>query len=523
MTIKFDNFDLLIVGGGVNGCGIARDAAGRGLKVALVEKSDLASATSSSSSKLFHGGLRYLEQFDLRLVRESLSERNELLRAMPHISWPMRFVLPHNEDLRSEEDTPLNKLNRTLMPWLKGRRPAWMVRMGLFLYDSLAGASSLPGTATIDLATIPHAGVLKDSFTLGFEYSDCWVDDARLVALNACDAASRGATILTRTEVVGAKRTGRHWRVTVKDAAGTRELKAASLVNAAGPWANLVQASCAETTKTPKLRLVRGSHVVVRQVYAHDRCYIMPSHDGRVIFTIPYEGRFTLIGTTDVEQEAPQPVKCSDEEIDYLLASVGAYFTNGPTRADVVWTYAGVRALYASADSSATAASRDYNFGLDAARGKAPLLNVFGGKITTHRRLAEHALAKLKPHLPKMGKAWTRGAPLPGGDFALEELAQLGSRLRQSHPFLDDAWAARLVRLYGTLAPKVLGQARKAGDLGEDFGATLTEAEASYLRENEFAKAADDVLWRRTKLGLHMSKGQRTRFASWFGNTGKVS
>ena len=519
MSANRNPYDLFVIGGGVNGCGIARDAAGRNLKVGLAERHDLASATSSSSSKLFHGGLRYLEHFDIRLVRESLSERNRLLHAMPHISWPMRFVLPHNKDLRLNDDTPLTKLTRRLMPWLGGKRPAWMLRMGLFLYDNIGGSSSLPGTSAVELAAAPHTGVLRDSYSIGFEYSDCWIDDARLVVLNACDARQRGADIFTHTEVINAKRSGKLWRITLKDARGERTATAKALVNAAGSWVNAVQKSCSETKETPRLRLVRGSHIVVKQVYTHDRCYILPGGDGRVIFSMPYEGSFTLIGTTDVEQDAPEPVECSDEEVDYLLSCAGAYFANPPTRKDVVWTYAGVRSLFASADGSASAASRDYSFALDAGKGMPPLLNVFGGKITTYRRLAEHALEKLQAHLPGAAARWTSGVPLPGGDFAMGRFAEKCEQLIEQYSFLDEKWATRLVRLYGTSATKLLGSATTAKDLGLDFGASLTEAEARYLQENELAQSAADILWRRTKLGLHLSESQTRKFEAWFGTS----
>ncbi len=495
--------DIFVLGGGVNGCGIARDAAGRGLSVVLAEAGDLAQATSSSSTKLFHGGLRYLEFFEFRLVREALEEREVLLRAMPHISWPMRFVLPYDPAMRFDSDTPTSRLLGRIMPWMKGRRPAWLIRLGLFLYDHLGGRRILPATRTLDLGQDPAGRPLRAGLTRGWEYSDCWVDDARLVVLNARDAAARGARILTRTRVTEARREGGVWLIRTEGPAGPEEFRARALVNAGGPWVGEVIRSVAGINSAENVRLVRGSHIVTRKLYDHDRCYFFQGQDGRIIFAIPYEQDFTLIGTTDKDHDGPPgSARCTEEERDYLCAFASRYFARPVTAADVVWTYSGVRPLYDDGAKSATAATRDYVLGLDA--GGAPLLNVFGGKITTYRRLAEAALGRLAPFFPDAGGAWTAGVPLPGGDFAHDGATALASALRRDYPFLTEAWAARLVRTYGTEARAILGSARSAADLGRDFGATLTEAELRWLVAQEFARSADDVLWRRTKLGLRL-------------------
>jgi glycerol-3-phosphate dehydrogenase len=496
--------DLFIIGGGINGCGIARDAAGRGLSVVLAEQGDLAQATSSASTKLFHGGLRYLEYFEFRLVREALEERETLLTAMPHISWPMRFVLPYHADMRFEGDTPTGRLLGMVMPWMKGRRPAWLIRLGLFLYDTLGGRKILPATRNLDLTRDPAGRALQERFKHGYEYSDCWVEDAKLVSLNARDAALRGAQIMTRTKVIAAERQADHWRITTE---GGHLYRARALVNAGGPWVEDIIRNVARIDTTEGVRLVRGSHIVTRRLYDHDRCYFFQGSDGRIIFAIPYEQDFTLIGTTDKDHKAsPSEARCSEEERDYLCAFASQYFERPVTAADVVWSYSGVRPLYNDGASSATAATRDYVLRLDTAG--APLLNVFGGKITTYRRLAESALAKLQPFFPQARPKWTARVALPGGDFATDGVAALTAGLKASYPFLSDYWAARLIRAYGTEAAVLLGQARTAGDLGQDFGATLTEAEVRWLMAHEFALRAEDVVWRRTKLGLRLSAEQ---------------
>lgn len=513
--------DVFIIGGGINGCGIARDAVGRGLTVTLAEMNDLASATSSASTKLFHGGLRYLEFFEFRLVRESLIEREILLRAMPHISWPMRFVLPYHKDTRFEGDTPTGRLLSTVMPWMKGRRPAWLIRLGLFLYDTLGGRKILPGTSTIDLGTGPEGAPLKDRFRKAFEYSDCWIEDSRLVVLNARDAETRGAVILTRTKVLSARRDEDHWVISLQDTdSGARqEARARMLVNAAGPWVEDVITGAIRSNAPAKVRLVRGSHIVTRKLFDHGKCYFFQGEDGRIIFAIPYETDFTLIGTTDAEHLNPDVAPtCTDAERDYLLAFASQYFESPVTRDDIVWTYSGVRPLYDDGASSATAATRDYVLKLDDSSG-APVLNVFGGKITTYRRLAEHALEKIATVLPETGNEWTAGVPLPGGDFPVDGVSRLVADLQTAHPFLGDHWALRLIRAYGTEAAVLLEGAETPDDLGEDFGATLTEREVGWLMDHEYARTGADVLWRRSKLGLRLTDEQATRLDDWMKTT----
>jgi glycerol-3-phosphate dehydrogenase len=499
--------DLFIIGGGINGCGIARDATGRGLTVALAEQGDLAQATSSSSTKLFHGGLRYLEYFEFRLVREALEERETLLVAMPHISWPMRFVLPYHPDMRFESDTPTSRLLSRVMPWTRGRRPAWLIRLGLFMYDSMGGRKILPATRTVDLTRDPAGKALNPKFTHAYEYSDCWVEDSRLVALNARDAAQRGAQVMTRTRVTSATRDGGLWQITTEGPHGTAQHSARALVNAGGPWVEDVIRNVARINSTEGVRLVRGSHIVTRKLYDHDRCYFFQGSDGRIIFAIPYEQDFTLIGTTDQDHKgAPGEAVCTDAERDYLCAFASEYFARPVTPADVVWTYSGVRPLYNDGAKSATAATRDYVLSLD--QTGAPLLNVFGGKITTYRRLAESALEKLQPFFPQAKGKWTARVPLPGGDFPQGDVAKLTERLAARFPFLTPYWAARLIRGYGAEAETLLGSARTAADLGRDFGATLTEAEVRWLMAHEFATRAADVVWRRSKLGLRLTPDQ---------------
>jgi glycerol-3-phosphate dehydrogenase len=500
--------DLFVIGGGINGCGITRDAAGRGLTVALAEMDDLASATSSASTKLFHGGLRYLEYFEFRLVREALVERETLLRAMPHISWPMRFVLPYHRNMRFEVETPTSRLLTIAMPWMRGRRPAWLIRLGLFLYDHLGGRRLLPATRTIDLRTDPAGRALKPDFTTAFEYSDCWVEDSRLVVLNARDAEFRGATIMTRSRVQSARRDGDRWEIAVQRPGGAAETwHARALVNAGGPWVEDVVRNTIRLNGTERVRLVRGSHIVTRRLFDHDRCYFFQGTDGRIVFAIPYESDFTLIGTTDQDHKGdPKSAVCTPEEQDYLCAFASRYLARPVTRADVVWTYSGVRPLYDDGAKSATAATRDYVLSLDL--DGPPLLNVFGGKITTYRRLAEAAMARLAPFFPKAGPAWTAGAPLPGGDFPVTGVGDLIQRLLAGYPFLDAYWAGRLVRAYGTEAPAVLGKAVRAEDLGRSFGGTLTEREVRWLIDHEHARTAEDVVWRRSKLGLRMTAAE---------------
>ncbi len=507
--------DLFIIGGGINGCGIARDAAGRGLSVTLAEQGDLAQGTSSASTKLFHGGLRYLEYFEFRLVREALHERETLLAAMPHISWPMRFVLPLSPEMRFDATTPTSRLLRLI--GLGDRRPDWLIRLGLFLYDSMGGRKILHATATLDLTNDPAGRPLKPRFAKAYEYSDCWVDDSRLVALNARDAALRGAIILTQTRVTDATRSGSLWTITTQTAAGQQTHQSRALINAAGPF--VAQAMrLAHSTSTEGVRLVRGSHIVTKKLYDHDRCYFFQGTDGRIIFAIPYEQDFTLIGTTDQDHQGSLgEVAITPAERDYLLAFASQYFAEPVTARDVAWSYSGVRPLYNDGAKSATAATRDYVLSLE---GSPPLLNVFGGKITTYRRLAEGALAKLAPHFPALKPAWTARVPLPGGDFHLADKARLAEALCHAHPFLTPEWSARLIRGYGTDAAKILGTATSPEALGLNFGATLTEAEVRWLMTHEYAAHAIDVVWRRSKLGLRLTGDEVEDLEVWMQGIG---
>jgi glycerol-3-phosphate dehydrogenase len=510
-----DPVDLFVIGGGINGCGIARDAAGRGLSVVLAEKGDLAGATSSASTKLFHGGLRYLEYFEFRLVRESLRERETLLKMMPHIAWPMRFVLPLHPDMRPDTQTPAARLVARLAPWLRGRRPAWMIRAGLFLYDHMGGRRILPATSALDLRHEPEGAPLKPDYPRAYEYSDVWVDDARLVVLNARDAANRGARILTRSQVTGARVERGLWTVTLSTADGPATVRARMLVNAAGPWVGQVLAQTLGLNAPAQVRLVRGSHIITRRLFDHDKAYFLQGTDGRIIFAIPYEGDFTLIGTTDAEHTDPEkPPRCTIAERDYLCAFASRYFAKPVTPEDVVRTYSGVRPLYDDGASSATAATRDYVLKIDTAAG-APVLHVFGGKITTYRKLAQAALERIATVLPVPGGPWTAGATLPGGDFPHDGVQALLSELTARHPFLTRPWALRLVRAYGTDAHELLGTARRVEDLGRDFGATLTERELDWLVAREWVQTAQDALWRRSKLGLRLSDLQAQAVDDW--------
>ncbi|TIQ35875.1 MAG: glycerol-3-phosphate dehydrogenase [Mesorhizobium sp.] len=481
--------DIFVIGGGINGCGIARDAVGRGFSVFLAEMNDLASGTSSGSTKLIHGGLRYLEFYEFRLVREALMEREVLWKNAPHIIWPMRFVLPY----------------------AKGLRPAWLIRLGLFLYDHIGGRKLLPATKTLDMASDPAGKPLKPLFRKAFEYSDGWVNDARLVALNARDAADRGAIIRTRTKVVSARRDGALWTIKIQNVLSgeTEEVRARLLVNAAGPWVDQVLAKAVGQNDVHNVRLVQGSHIVIRKKFDDPRAYFFQNKDGRIIFAIPYEEEFTLIGTTDRDYPGdPHDVKISDAEIDYLCAAASEYFAQPVKRSDIVWTYSAVRPLYDDGASKAQEATRDYVLKAEGGEGAAPLLNSFGGKITTFRRLAESMLEKIEGFLGKRGKPWTANAPLPGGDFPATGFDAQVARLKNAYPFLDQRLARRLTRLYGTRAEKLLGLAKSNADLGRNFGADVYEAELRYLVENEWAVTAEDVLWRRTKRGLHFSREQ---------------
>ena len=512
-TDKTVDFDLFVIGGGINGCGIARDAAGRGMKVGLAEMNDLASATSSASTKLFHGGLRYLEFFEFRLVREALIEREVLLTAMPHISWPMRFVLPYHAEMRFEGNTPLAKLLGGIMPWMKGRRPDWLIRLGLFMYDHLGGRKILPPTRTVNLTDDPAGAPLDDKFSKAFEYSDCWVEDSRLVVLNARDAEQRGAQIMTRTKVTLAERDADGWIIHTedRDSGARHRFTAKALVNAGGPWVEHIIHNTARINSTDGLRLVRGSHIVTRKLYDHDRCYFFQGTDGRICFAIPYEDDFTLIGTTDVDHDDPDELpECSPEEQAYLLNFVSGFFNRTISNDDVVWSYAGVRPLYDDGASSATAATRDYVLRIDAAD-KIPLLNVFGGKITTYRKLAESAMAELTAYLPGLNGTdgnWTARVTLPGGDFPVDGFDDLCAAIRTKHDFLHDKHVRRLARAYGTDVFDMLASCGTSADLGTHFGADIYAVELAWSVAHEWVRSAEDFVWRRTRLGLKLDEAQ---------------
>lgn len=490
-----DPVDLLIVGGGINGTGIARDAAGRGLSVLLVEQDDLASHTSSASTKLIHGGLRYLEYGEFRLVREALIERERLWGMAPHIIWPLRFVLPQTQS----------------------PRPAWMVRLGLFLYDHLGGRKRLPGTQSVSLAASPLGAGLSPRAGRAFVYSDCWVEDSRLVVLNALDAAERGATIATRTRLTAASRTGTGWTADLEQADGTRrQVAARALVNAAGPWVADVIGRTAGARNDRSVRLVKGSHIVVPRLYEGDHAFMLQNADRRIVFAIPYEGAFTLVGTTDEPwTDPPGRATIDAEETRYLLDTIRHYFARPVAAADIVWSYSGIRPLYDDKAANASAVTRDYVLDLDADEGRAPMLSVYGGKITTYRKLAEHALRDLAPLLADAGPAWTAGMPLPGGDMADADFRRFADALAARHPRLPPALLRRLARAYGTRVEAILASAATVEDLGPDLGGGLHEAEVDYLVAHEWARTAEDVLWRRSKLGLHVPAGTAERLAAY--------
>ena len=496
-----NEFDLVVVGGGINGAGIARDAAGRGLSVLLVERDDLASHTSSWSSKLIHGGLRYLEYYEFRLVREALIEREVLLAAAPHIIWPLTFVLPHSPE----------------------QRPAWLVRLGLFLYDHLGGRKVLPGSFSVDLAAPgPLGDPLKDWVTRGFTYSDCWVMDSRLVVLNAMDAKERGAEVLTRTECKRARREGDGWVVDLEDtnSGEQRRVTARGLVNAAGPWVSrFLEDGLGQDTAKKRVRLIKGSHIVVPKLHAGAHPYILQNTDKRIVFVIPYENDYSLIGTTDVEYTGdPRMAAITPEETEYLLSVVNRYFQRQVKAADIVWTYAGVRPLFDDASGNASAVTRDYVFDVDtgAGGGKAPLLSIFGGKITTYRKLAEHAMERLAPLLDCRAGAWTADAVLPGGDIPGADFDRFLRAFEAERPWLPEPLARRLARAYGSRARLIVGGRQGLNDLGQNLGGDLFEAELDYLVAHEWAKAAEDVLWRRGKLGLHLDAAAKARVEGWF-------
>jgi glycerol-3-phosphate dehydrogenase len=493
LGVTHEIYDLLVIGGGINGVSIARDAAGRGLSVLLCEMGDLAGATSSASSKLIHGGLRYLEQYAFRLVAESLRERRILLRNAPHVIRPMEFVLPHVPALR----------------------PAWMIGIGLWLYDRLGGRHDLPRSHAVSLGGSVYGAGLKPALAKGFVYSDCWVDDARFVVLTAVDAVRQGAEIHPRTRCSSARRQGDVWRAVLASEAGRRDVTARALVNAAGPWVEQVIQQVAGAKAPAHARLVKGSHIVVPRVHDGAHAMILQNDDGRIIFVIPYEGEFSLIGTTDVLCEhGPQPVEISEAEIDYLCAAVNRYLARAIGRSDVVWSYAGVRPLYDDGKTDPSTVTRDYVLALDVSGGGAPLLSVFGGKITTARKLAEHALEKLALGGIGMGAAWTETAPLPGGE--MDSFAAFLAALRRDFAALDPGWIEGLARRHGTRARAILEGVRTSADLGPSFGGGLYGREVEWLRREEWALDPADILWRRTKCGLHMTAAERAAFAGLF-------
>lgn len=484
--------DLIVIGGGINGAGIAADAAGRGLSVLLLEAHDLASATSSASSKLIHGGLRYLEHYEFRLVSEALAEREVLLKMAPHLVFPMRFCLPHRPHLR----------------------PAWMIRIGLFMYDNIGKRTSLPGSTGVDLS---QNAVLKPEITRGFEYSDCWADDARLVVLNAQEAVKHGAEVRTRTRVTRAWRENNLWKVEAIniDSGETFTWTAKGVVNAAGPWVKHLFDNEFGLPSPYGIRLIKGSHIVVPRIQSEEKAWILQNEDNRIVFVIPWMDEFSIIGTTDVEYHGdPQEVKIDDSEIDYLLKVFNEHFSHQLSRSDILWTYSGVRPLCDDESDSPQAITRDYTLDIHDQQGHAPLLSVFGGKLTTYRKLAEHALEKLAKYYPDIGPAWTKNCVLPGGDIAGHR-EDYAVSLRQRYPFIDIRLARHLARTYGSKSEIILHNSRQIEDLGQHFGHDFYEAELRYLVEHEWAYQVDDVLWRRTKRGMWLNDEQKTRVSEW--------
>jgi glycerol-3-phosphate dehydrogenase len=490
-------FDIFVIGGGINGCGIARDAAGRGYGVGLAEMNDFASGTSSWSTKLIHGGLRYLEHYEFRLVREALMEREILWAMAPHVIWPMRFVLPYQKG---------------------GVRPAWLIRLGLFLYDHIGGRKLLPATTTLDMRRDQAGKPLKALFKKAFEYSDGWVDDARLVVLNARDAQERGATVLPRTKVTSARRENGIWKIDLENTmTGKRQsVESKMLVNAAGPWVDRVLQGALGKANASNVRLVQGSHIVVKKKFDDPRAYFFQNPDNRIIFAIPYQNDFTLIGTTDQDYKGdPRDVKISQGEIDYLCNAASEYFALPVQPADIVWTYSGVRPLFDDGASKAQEATRDYVLKVEQGPGEAPLLNIFGGKLTTYRRLAESALEKIAGAIGEKGPVWTAKSTLPGGNFPAEGYNAEVQKLCRKYPFLETRHAARLVRQYGTCCYLLLSDAASTGDLGQNFGDDLYALEVDYLCRYEWAMTAEDVLWRRTKMGLRTTADDNARLAAY--------
>ena len=491
-------FDLIVIGGGINGAGIAADAAGRGLSVGLYEAQDFASATSSASSKLIHGGLRYLEHYEFRLVSEALAEREVLLMKAPHVAQPMRFRLPHR-------------------PFL---RPAWMIRCGLFLYDHLGKRTTLPASESIDLS---QSGLLKPEMKKGFEYSDCWVDDARLVLLNVLAAQENAAEIRNYCRVENARRVGDCWHVTIKNGitGETFTRKSKALVNAAGPWVKQFFDDGLEQASPRNIRLIKGSHIVVPRIHDEPQAYILQNKDNRIVFMIPYLDRFSIIGTTDVEYKGdPRQVAIEQEEVDYLIDIVNQHFVKQLSNEDVVWSYSGVRPLCDDESDSPQAITRDYTLELEAELDQAPLLSIFGGKLTTYRKLGEAALEKLKPYLPHMGNAWTGHHALPGGNFSCSR-EQLATTIQDAYPWLSQALILRYVTQFGTYTWKMLAQVTNQQDMGTQFSDSahgIYQREIDYLIENEMAVSVEDILWRRTKLGLYLSEREQQALAKYVEN-----
>ena len=504
MSLKSEKiYDVFIAGGGINGLGVARDAVGRGYSVCLCEMNDFASGTSSNSTKLIHGGLRYLEHYEFRLVQKSLKEREVLLRMAPHIIWPMRFILPHS----------------------KGMRPAWLLRLGLALYDHLGFRKILPGTSHVKLNTGEFGAPLKNKFKFGYEYSDCWVDDSRLVILNAVDASKKGAKLQNYSKVTNVTQSDGLWSVTTTDSFNGKQdvIKAKCFVNASGPWVDEVLNESFSERNAKNVRLVRGSHIVVKKLFEHDKSYICQNKDSRIFFMIPYEDKFTLIGTTDIDhgQSAGQ-VEISEEEKLYICESASSYLKKEITTKDIIWSFSGVRPLYDDGASKAQEATRDYV--VKAKEYESSLMiNIFGGKITTYRRLSEKILNHIEGFLGKRGESWTNKSFLPGGDIEVDGQLALKNKLHENYPFFSEDTIKRLVRSYGTITLDIFGDADSLESLGEDFGSGLHEKEVIYLIENEFARTSDDILFRRSKLGLIIPKEGLNQLNLFLENYHKVN
>lgn len=486
-------YDLLVIGGGINGTAIARDAAGRGLSVLLCEKEDLAGHTSSASTKLIHGGFRYLEYYEFKLVRDSLIEREVLLRAAPHIIWPLRLILPYDKNMR----------------------PAWLLRLGFFLYDNLGGRKLLPGTKTVNLHSDLHKDTLKPRLKKGYEFSDCWVQDARLVVLNAMDAKEHGAVIRTQTEVKLLSVSDDEYKIEISENNQTETILAKAVVNAAGPWVEDVLNILKPGKNASEIRLVKGSHIVTKRLYEGNHCYLFQNADDRVIFAIPYEQDYTLIGTTDIPHTTGAgPVEITDEEVTYLCDAASEYFAKPITKDKVVWTYSGIRPLYDDKSEDASAVTRDYVLNLEELSEGAPFISIYGGKLTTSRKLAEHVMQKLSPYFNSETGPWTRNAPFPGGDIDEADFEGFYQRIERTYPDTPPNVLRHLARAYGTRLHKIMSFS--GAGLGIMFGNILSEAEVTYLVEEEWARSVEDIMWRRTKLGLHMSRQDQTDFKVWF-------